>query len=144
MRRTLRRTPGHELRRERGLTLAETLLVLAILALVAGLVVGRGLPGRGALRSAALESFLRDARSAAMSSGRPVRLVAEGSRIADGGGGFELGHGFAVSVAAADGTILFLGDGSSPGGRVVVQPPEGGAYGVDVAPITGAVAAIAR
>jgi Tfp pilus assembly protein FimT len=140
MRRTLRRKPGHEA----GLTLAETLLVLAILALVAGLVMGRGLPGRGALRSAALESFLRDARSAAMLAGRPVRLVAEGARITGGDRGFDLGPGFAVRLVSDDGTILFLADGASPGGRLVVQPPEGGSYAVVVAPVVGSVAASAR
>jgi prepilin-type N-terminal cleavage/methylation domain-containing protein len=138
MRRIWRRIPVRDA--EAGLTLAEMLLVLAILALVAGVVVGRGLPGRGAVRSAALVSYVRDARAHAMQVGQPVRLVAAGQRIADGGAGFDLGAGFLVQ--GPEGGIGFQPDGSSGGGSLQVLAPDGGSYGVAVAAITGSVSAL--
>jgi prepilin-type N-terminal cleavage/methylation domain-containing protein len=137
MRQTLWRIPGHD---EDGLTLAEMLLVLAIMALVAGVVVGRGLPGRGAVRTAALVAYVRDARSGAMQRGQPVVLASGGQRIEDGGAGFDLGFGYLVDIPA--GGIGFQPDGSSAGGAIVVLPPDGGSYGVVVAPVTGSVAAL--
>lgn len=137
MRRTLWLIPVHD---EDGLTLAEMLLVLAIMALVAGVVVGRGLPGRGAVRTAALVAYVRDARSDAMLRGQPVVLASAGQRIEDGGAGFDLGYGFLVEIPA-DG-VRFLPDGSSAGGSISVLPPDGGSYGVSVAPVTGSVAAL--
>ena len=128
---------------ESGLTLAEMLLVLAILALVAGLVVGRGLPGRGAVRSATLEAFLRDARAHAMLAGRPVHLSGTPHGISGDGAGLELGRGFLVELRAndgsADGHIAFAADGSTNGGTVMVLAPDGSSYGVVVAPLTGTV-----
>lgn len=138
MRPTFHRTRGHE--DEAGLTLAEMLLVLAITALAAGLVVGRGLPGRGALRSASLEAWLRNARATAMLQNRPVVLQAQGQRISGAGADFDLGRGFLVQVRSTDGTIGFRPDGSSSGGTVTALAPDGAAYGVEVAAVTGTLA----
>lgn len=133
--------------REAGFTLAEMLLVLAIMALVAGLVVGRGLPGTGQLRRAALESYVREARASAMLQGRPVALsVAPSGSGVDGAGvaSFDLGAGFQVDLRAADGgrEIVFQPDGATGGGEFTVFPPRGEAYGVRIAPVTGDVAAL--
>ena len=135
MRRTWSRMAAHD---EAGLTLAEMLLVLAILALVAGLVVGRGLPGQGTVRSAALVAFVRDARSGAIETGRGVTLLARGQRIEGAGPGFDLGPGWLVQM---DREIRFLPDGSSNGGTITILPPDGGSYGVGVAPVSGTVLA---
>ena len=140
MRRTCRRTPDHDA--EAGLTLAEMLLVLAILALVAGLVVGRGLPGQGPLRSAALVAYLREERGRAMEQGVPVRLGAQGQWITDGAAGFDLGRGTLVRIQSSDGTIVFAPDGASAGGRLVILGGDGSTWGADVAPVTGIVTAL--
>ena len=136
---TFHRTRGHEhsADSEAGLTLAEMLVVLAITAMAAGLVVGRGLPGQGALRSASLEAYLRDARAAAMLGNRAVVLRAQGHEIAGTPAAFDLGRGFLVQIRSTDGTIGFRPDGSSAGGRVTVLAPDGTAYGVEVAAVTG-------
>lgn len=140
MRRTCRRTPDHDA--EAGLTLAEMLVVLAILALVAGLVVGRGLPGQGPLRSATLVSYLRDLRARAMEQGVPVRIGALGHWITDGAAGFDLGPGALVRIRSQDGTIVFAPDGASAGGQLVVLGADGGTWGAEVAAITGGVTAL--
>lgn len=115
---------------EAGITLAEMLVVLAILAMVSGLVVGRGLPGQGGLRQAALEALVREVRGRAMVQGHPERLdAADPGLVALGG----------LVRVEPEGGILFQPDGSSAGGRVVVLPRGAADYGVEVAPITGRI-----
>lgn len=134
---------------EAGLTLAEMLLVLAIMALAAGVVVGRGgLPGQGAIRAASLEGYLRQARAQAMVERQPVWLASpDGLVLAKdrGGAAFQPGRGFVVQVRAADGggaAIGFAADGSSNGGTVTILGADGSQYGAAVAAVTGVVAAL--
>ena len=75
-----------------------------------------------------------------MQRGQPVILDAAGQRIEDGGAGFDLGFGYPVQIPP--GGIRFLADASSAGGSITVLPPDGGSYGVLVAPVTGSVAAL--
>lgn len=135
------RIPDHET--EAGLTLAEMLLVLAILALAAGLVVGRGLPGQGAVRHAALESYLRNARAHAMLQGAEVALQSDGQQIQGDGAPFRPGRGFLVDLQAPEGTLRFGPDGASNGGTVTILAPDGSAWGAVVTPVTGAVGPLA-
>jgi type II secretory pathway pseudopilin PulG len=123
---------------ESGLTLAEMLLVVAIMALVAGLVVGRGLPGTGMVRQAALDSYVRQARAYAMQMDRVVTIQAQGSRLVATGGmaALDLGPGFAATISAG---LVFRPDGSSPGGAVRVQTDRGAVYGVAVDAISGSL-----
>ncbi len=122
------------------------LLVVAIMALVAGLVVGRGLPGTGLLRQSAVESYVRHIRDHAMALDRRVELAAagDGQQILATAGmaAFDLGPGFrAQSIGAQGAAISFNADGSSPGGSLAIRTDRGETYGVTVAPFTGAVRA---
>lgn len=102
---------------EAGFTLAEMLVVVAILALASALVLGHGLPGRASVHRAALLAFVRDARDAAILSGRALHLAAEGGAFADDRGG-RLDFG---PHARAEGALDFAPDGTSAGGRLAVD-----------------------
>jgi general secretion pathway protein H len=134
--------------REAGFTLAEMLVVLVILALAAGLVIGRTSSGGSALSAAQLRSYLRDARAQAMQTGRTVDigLGPQGvSLLAQSPVGrlvLPAGTQLAVSVPTGATGLRFYPDGTSQGGRIMAQPPRGPAYGADIAALTGAVAAL--
>ena len=130
--------------RENGFTLVEILVVLAILALAATLVVGRGLPGGHLVRQAALDAFLRDARSAAIARGRPVAVALEpGPRlVAEGLPAFAFARDDVVRATFGGPALVFAPDGSSAGGRIAVLPRKGAGFGVVVAPVTGAIGAL--
>ena len=127
---------------ETGATLAEMLLVVAITAMAAGLVVGRGTPGQHRIERAALQSLVRSVRADAMRSDRIVSLEAgeDGHSLLAAGKTlvFDLDH--QVFCTASDGgkAITFGPDGSSNGGLVRVLAP-GSEDRLVVEPVTGAL-----
>ena len=133
---------------ESGFTLAEMLVVLVILALAAGLVIGRTSSGASALPAAQLRSYLRDARALAMQTGRTIDIGVDPKSAglqAQGLAGtlvLPAGTRLAVSVPPGSAGLRFYPDGTSQGGRIMAQPLRGPAYGADIAALTGAVAAL--
>lgn len=130
------------LRDEDGFTLAEMLLVVAIIAMAAGLVVGRGLPGQHRIDRAALQSFVRSVRAEAMRTDRLVTLAAgkDGHSFVAGRKSLVLAPDHQVFSVASNGgkAITFAPDGSSDGGLLRVLAP-GSEDRLVVAPVTGAL-----
>ena len=125
----------------RGFTLVEVLVVLAILALGAGLVVPMLAKRGGATTLGAavgeIQGALRSARSAAIAEGRGV--VFRG----DAGGywldrfHYRLGPGEALRVRLVSGSrISFFPSGGSSGGHVLIEG-AGGRRELAVDAVTG-------
>jgi general secretion pathway protein H len=139
---------------EGGFTLLELMAVMALLALLVGLV----LPGllrsweragsRANLRK--LTSALRLARSEAATQGHRVRLFldlkdgrfqVEGTNQRGALTGMRLTDAHLVweDQGKRQGYIAFYGDGSSSGGKVVLEESTGQRHLIEVQPITGKV-----
>ena len=132
-------TSAHD---DAGFTLAEMLLVVAITAMAAGLVVGRGLPGQPRIDKAAVQSFVPAVRADAMRDDRIVSLAAavDGHGFVAGDKKLDLppGH-LANSVNTAGGLAISFGpDGSSDGGLLRVRT-LGAEDRLVVAPVTEAL-----
>lgn len=139
--------------RQRGFSLLEMLLVMALIA-ASGLLAAGVLTGgfdRMALRSGAkdMAAQLRFARAHAIATGVPQQFqVDPGARTwhgADGRAGELPGEvqvrftgAREVQPAAGIGAIVFFGDGASTGGRVQLSLGDA-AWNVDVAWLTGEV-----
>ena len=108
--------------RDAGFTLAEMLLVLAVTAMAAGLVVGRGLPGQSRIDRSALAAFLRSTRAEAMRTAQVLPVVAskDGHTLVAGARGLALGPD---RGATSEGDLSFGPDGSSPGALVRIRAP---------------------
>lgn len=126
---------------EAGFTLAELLVVLALLALIYGMVapsLGRAVGG-GEIHVASRElvSALREARSAAIAGGREVRFVVDGAAGVYGYGQARRSVPRGLDIAADvpgsrrlpqnAAAIDFFPDGASTGGQVVLSARGGGA-----------------
>jgi general secretion pathway protein H len=121
---------------ERGFTLVEILVVLAILGLALGLVAMRGSPGHRGLSfegtATGIVGALRQARSEAVIAGRPVRFVVDTAartwRIDDGAPN-ALPAGIDVALSTITGetsgervaAFRFAPDGSATGGAIVLS-----------------------
>jgi len=137
-----------------GFTLLELMAVLVLVALLLGLV----LPGlfkswerektRAALRG--LATALRTARSEAVTESRRTRLfvnLRDGRYWLEGASRAGLLTGLGLADAQlvwqnperSQGYIAFYGDGSSSGGRLVLQEATGRKNLLEVKPITGKV-----
>jgi general secretion pathway protein H len=139
--------------RARGLTLLELLVVVALVATLAGLgamVVGRALPGRE-LRGAAqgLANELRFTRAQAIATGREqvFRLDVDSRRWdAAGKRQGELPAAIAVVATTAreprpvqrEAVVRFFPEGAATGGRFVLRRDQA-AWRVDIAWLTGEV-----
>ncbi len=130
------RTKGHGRHcRAAGFTLLEMIVVLVVLALVAGMVAGRG-PSRShglemrALVASMVEA-LRGARGRALATNRTVLVAVNGERrslAVEGGPSIQLPPDVGLSAVAGPagepGKLLagirFAPDGSSNGGRILL------------------------
>lgn len=139
--------------RQRGFSLLEILLVVALIAAMGVLAAGVLTGGfdRMALRSGAKEvaAQLRFARAHAIATGTPQRFTIDpAARAWQGANGRsgELPKQLAVHFTGARevqpaegiGAIVFFGDGASTGGRVQLVLRDA-AWNVDVAWLTGEV-----
>jgi general secretion pathway protein H len=141
-------------RAQAGFTLLELMAVLALIALLLGLVLPRLLhswereSNRATLRE--FTTTLRIARSEAVNRGLQVRLFLD---VKTGhyrlGGSAREGALKGVSLTDAQlvwqnpeksqGYIAFYGDGSSSGGTLALVEPTGRRYLLEVEPISGKV-----
>ena len=148
--------PGRDdasLKRARGVSLLEMLLVLALIAIastLAAMALTGGLDGMR-MRSSAKEiaAQMRYTRALAISTGKPQRFAIDPEghrwqapnrkpgRVAD-----SLGVRFTgareAQARAGEGGILFFPDGASTGGRVQLQAKRA-AWRIDVGWLTGQV-----
>jgi type II secretion system protein H len=145
---------GSALRAQAGFTLLELMAVLGLMALLMGLVLPSLFHSwerekqRAALR--ALTATLRTARSEAVTRGVKVRLFLnlktgryrlEGSEQGGTLTGMSLDGASLVwqNQEKSQGYIVFYGDGSSSGGRLVLVDPSGRRNLLEVKPVTGKV-----
>ena len=141
-------------RAQAGFTLLELMAVLALMALLMGLVLPSLVrswereKNRATLRE--LTATLRTARSEAITKGLKVRLFLnlksgryrlEGSTREGTLTGVRLTDARLVwqDPEKSQGYIAFFGDGSSSGGELTLVEPTGRLYILEVKPITGKV-----
>lgn len=140
-------SPAPADRHRAGFTLLETMMALAVIALVASLVLPSALPGRGApaLRAEAfaVATLLRADRNAAVRSGRAVltRVDLAGRRVGAGASGavLALDERLALRLTSQDPRgVVFSADGTATAARLAFVRGED-VIAVDVNPHTAAV-----
>jgi general secretion pathway protein H len=148
------RPERHAGRSPAGFTLLELLAVLLLMGFLMGLVLPSLLhswereKNRAALRN--LTAILRTARSEAVTRGHKVRLFLdlktgryrlEGAELGGALTGLKLTYASLVwqNPERTQGYFVFFGDGSSSGGKLVLQEPTGRRFLLVVEPISGKV-----
>lgn len=110
-----------------GFALVEVILALVLMAMIAAVVLPGLRPAQGAaaLRTTAyqLTALLRDARTMAISMGRPTKATVSPTRVSlRGGPVIDLPSGFAAVLSGHTApAIAFAPDGTSSGGDIVLQ-----------------------
>lgn len=137
---------------EDGFTLVEMLLVVVLLAIMAGLVMARANPDRTtSMLSAQARDYLHQARALAILQGRVVVLVLDPATGQLSGpeplGPLAIKARLSLEQGASLGAALsFQPDGSSGGGVLHLQPRDATQAGRNislvVAPLTGAITAL--
>jgi type II secretion system protein H len=138
-------------RRDAGFTLIELIVVLAIIALVAGLALPNLVGGKVSAELPAAEqelrAALRRARAVALAENREVRFTAaaDGSSYAVDGESRTLRAGSDLRVEIVGfgpqnpPAIVFFPGGGASGGRVVLRNPKG-TRSLEIDALTGMVA----
>jgi general secretion pathway protein H len=128
------------LRRERGFTLVELMIVLAILALVAAIAFPRLLnraPGTSlGAASEELRAALATARSAAIAEDREVWVAGGTGSYRIDGARHDLLSAAGVRIEVPRGRIAFFPSGGSSGGRIVLRG-GGSTEQLDIDSLTG-------
>jgi general secretion pathway protein H len=145
---------GNAHRLQAGFTLLELMAVLALMALMMGLVLPSMVRSweREKTRATVREvtATLRTARSEAITRGVKVRLFLDlttGRYRLEGSAREGALTGVSLSGASlvwqnpekSQGYIAFFGDGSSSGGKLALVEPTGRRYLLEVEPITGKI-----
>jgi type II secretion system protein H len=138
-------------RRDAGFTLIELIVVLAILALVAGLALPNLVGGKTSAELPAAEQelrgALRSARAAALAANREVRFTAaaDGRSYAVDGESRTLRAGSDLRVEIVGfgpqnpPAIVFFPGGGASGGRIMLRNPKG-TRSLEIDALTGMVA----
>ena len=133
-----RRNPEPRCRR-RGFTLLEILVVLALVALVSGLVAPSAMNALAAARERGLVADVR-----ALLEGLPVQAFREGRQIDVDGAALarqlELPEGWVLQV---EGPLVYSDTGICSGGVVRLSAPGGATRSWRIATVSGVVAAAA-
>lgn len=132
---------------EHGFTLIEALVVVAVSALVAGIGFPRIEQSLSAWRmqssAVAVQAALEDARAQALRTGAPARFAVMRDTGDYARPGAPAGR-LHPSVRFGEGSdlILFFGDGSSSGGRILIEAGSGRRATISVSTDTGLIGLI--
>lgn len=129
---------------EHGFTLIEALVVMAVAALIAGVMFPRVEQSldlwhfRSSLT--AVQSALEDARAHALRTGSPARfsIASTGARFSASGREPTM-LAPSVRFGKSDDSVVFFSDGSSTGGHVVLNGAAGRQATLAISPDTGLI-----
>lgn len=126
---------------DKGTTLSEMLLVIAIMAMAAGLVFSHGSPEQQPTTKRLLQSFVREVQAEAMQTNRVVLLEAGNTAHSFTAGRITLALSKDQQTASRNpfggNIITFAPDGSSSGGVLLVRY-QGAEVKLAIEALTGA------